>query len=478
MLNYFLIAIFFGYLIFESVRAYREVRSINAFSLGIRSISTYALGATITATWVSGSGFILDLTEFYKRGVLYFIESIGMILGLIIMSFLLVPRMERYLGKISVAAIMGEEYGPIVRVMTAICGILVIAGGLYIQFKIMGQVLFYLFPYGEQFYWTCLSSLIVIWYTFSGGINSVVHTDKIQALCFMGSLLIGSIIIQTNVTPAVPPQPDIIDILGEQFTFSYFSTRSPQQLWDSFLIFAYFIVPGLSPQTVQRISMGIHINQVKKAYLWSSSWLFIVLCLSCFISYMLYQVNPNLAKDELLPYILKIFSIDGTRAILAIGIISMCMSTADSNLNIGAILMANDTYKCNTLTSYQKLVFARYATITIGLISLVFCYKQGSFLQLLLFSKTFYVPLITVPLWAAIFKFKTTQRCCIITILFTFIYIVIYKFILHPDLNIIAYAMVFNAITFFSTHYIVEKWELLRVFGIRSKLKGDKSSTP
>jgi Na+/proline symporter len=39
--------------------------------MGIRSISTYALGATITATWVSGSGFIMDLTEFYSSGVLH-----------------------------------------------------------------------------------------------------------------------------------------------------------------------------------------------------------------------------------------------------------------------------------------------------------------------------------------------------------------------------------------------------------------------
>ena len=146
MLNYILLAIFFGYLIFESLTSFKEVRSINSFSLGIKAISTYALGATITATWVSGSGFILDLTEFYTRGLLYFLESVGMILGLIIMSMVLVPRMERYLGTMSVATIMGDEYGQIVRVITALSGCLVIAGGLYIQFKIMGQVLFYMFP--------------------------------------------------------------------------------------------------------------------------------------------------------------------------------------------------------------------------------------------------------------------------------------------------------------------------------------------
>lgn len=470
MLNYFLIIVFFGYLIFESVRSYREVKSINAFSLGIRSISTYALGATITATWISGSGFIIDLTEFYSRGFIHFFESIGMCFGLSIMSFFLVPRMTKYLGKISIATVMGEEYGQIVRVITAICGCIRVSGGVYIQFKIMGQVLFYLFPYGNEFIWTFISSAIVIWYSFAGGINSVVHTDKIQALCFGASLIIGVVLMQANILHT-PYTPDVSDNLNQQFTFSHLLTLSNEQLLDSLLLFLYFIIPGIEPSTMQRISMGIYINQVKKAWFYSIFWIGLALSLSCYFSYLVYQMNPNLQKPEILPYVMNIFEIDGTRAILAIGIISMCMSTADSNLNIGAILIANDTYKCNTLTPYQKLEFARWSTLIIGIVSLIFCLKKGSFLQIILFSATFYMPLITVPLWAAIFNFKTTQRCCLITMFFTSIYIVIYKFILHPDLNIIAYAMIFNGITLFSTHYIVEKWELLKCFGIRSQLK-------
>lgn len=473
MLNYILIFIFFSYLIIESFKSLKEVRSINAFSLGIRSISTYALGATITATWISGSGFMIDLTEFYSRGFIHFFESLGMCFGLLIMSFFLVPRMTKYLGKISIATVMGEEYGQIVRVITAICGCIRVSGGLYIQFKIMGQVLFYLFPYWNEFTWTVISSAIVIWYSFAGGINSVVHTDKIQVLCFGASLIIGVVLMQANIlhTPYIS---DVSSNLNQQFTFSHLLTFSNEQLLDSFLLFLYFMTPAIEPATMQRISMGIYIDQVKKAWFYSVFWIAFALSLSCYFSYLVYQMNPNLQKPEILPYIMNIFEIDGTRAILAIGIISMCMSTADSNLNIGAILIANDTYKCNTLTPLQKLEFARYSTIIIGVVSLLFCLKQGSFLQIILFSATFYMPLITISLWAAIFEFKTTQRCCLITMLFTFIYIVIYKFVLHPDLNIIAYAMVFNAITLFSVHHIIEKWELLKCFGITSQLKTKK----
>ena len=110
----------------------------------------------------------------------------------------------------------------------------------------------------------------------------------------------------------------------------------------------------------------------------------VVFASSCYFSYLVFQLNPNLEKGEILNYVLDLFFIDGTRAILIKGIISMCMSTADSNLNIGSILLANDTYKRKTLNIYEKLLFARASTVIIGLLALFFCFKEGSFLQILL----------------------------------------------------------------------------------------------
>ncbi|CAF3838852.1 unnamed protein product [Rotaria magnacalcarata] len=243
--------------------------------MGISSISTYALGATITATWVSGSGFFIDLTEFYSRGLIHFIESLGMCFALAITGMVIAPKMKRFLGKISVASIMGEEYGQTVRLITAFSGCFAVSGGIYIQFKLMGKVLFYLLPFLNESICIFISSLIVI---------------------------------------------------------------------------------GMSPHVVQRISMGINIKQVKYAYLWSAFWLGVVLAFSCYFSYLVFQTDPYLERDKILPAVLDIFSVDGTKAIL--------------------VIVANDTWKCNTLDPFEKLTFARYSTIGIGLLALLFCFKE------------------------------------------------------------------------------------------------------
>ena len=469
MIDYILIFGFLGYLAFSSFKSYKEIHSINAFSMGIRSISTYALGATITATWVSGSGFVMDLCEFYKEGASYFISSVGMCLTLSVVAIWIVPKMKRFLGKISVASIMGEEYGQTVRVITAISGCFAVSGGIFIQFKIMGKVLHYLLPFLNEPICIVISSSIVILYSFIGGINSVVHTDKIQAVCFTLALIIGIVLIKTTIKYETPSHG-----LGEHFYPSHLLTFNKEQWIDLILLFAYFLIPGMSPHVVQRISMGINLNQVKKAYLWSSLALFLVLIFSSWFAYLLFQIDPHIPGEKLLTTLLDLFTIDGTKAIVIIGIISMCMSTADSNLNIGAVLFANDLWKKNSLDKLSKLYVARKATILIGVLSLFFAFKEGSLLTIILFAQSFYMPIVTVPLLAIIFGFKTTERCCLIAMGVTFSYVAIFKLKIYPNFNIIPPAMLLNAIVLFASHYLIEKKELLKCFGISSQLKGKK----
>jgi Na+/proline symporter len=222
--------------------------------------------------------------------------------------------------------------------------------------------------------------------------------------------------------------------------------------------------------------MGINLNQVKKAYLWSSLALTAFLFAVCYFAWLLFQINPHIAPNKILLTLLDLFTFDGTKAILVIGIISMCMSTADSNLNIAAVLIANDTYKLNTFDKFQKLYFARGMTIIIGLLSLLFCFKEGSLLDIIIFAHTFYMPIIVPPFLAATFGFKTTERCALITMGVTFVFVVIFKFILKYKFNIIAPAMLFNLIILATSHYLIEKWEVLKCFGITSKLKEAKNA--
>jgi len=474
--DYFLIGIFTSYLIIESIRKIDKSESINSYAIGNKTFSTLALTSTITATWVSGSGFVLDLEEFHRDGFKYFLVSCGMCLNLIIMAYFLVPKMKSFLGKTSVALIIGNEYGELARNITAILGALTSCGGIAIQFKIMGNVIYYLIwgteePTNLNLYFSItIGAIITTFYTYSGGIRSVVRTDIVQSICFSIALIIAAAIFDTkiNITTAYNY---ISTETMEKFKPSSLLKLTSSELLDQFLLLGYFLIPGLKPQVVQRISMGKDINQVKTSYFWSGIALLVVLFLSCWISFLIFVSNPEISGKDLLPFLINSYQIPGTKAIIIIGIIAMCMSTADSNLNISAVLLANDLWLSKQLNPIQKIFTARYITLFIGLVSLVFAFKENSLFKIILLSASLYLPIISVPLLGLIFKWKTTNRVCVGTMILCLLFVIIFKFIFPIQLDVNFIGMVLNGILLIIGHYVVEKWELLKCFGIKSKLK-------
>lgn len=468
-LDNFILLIFVGYLLIASYQDIGESKNINAYAVGRRSFSTFALGTTITATFVSGSGFVLDLTEFYKNGWKFFFPVLCMIISFVLVATCIVPKMERFLGKTSVATIMGEEYGQTVRFITAITGVLGSAGIIAIQFKIMGNVAHTYIPDLSWQMCVIIFGLITTGYTVLGGIHSVVHTDTIQSICFVISICVATTLVYTKISGL--PLEEVVKIDKSHFDIMSIFTLKGQELESMILLGLYFLVPSMSPTIVQRISMGFNISQIKKSYLYSSLMIFVVISFTCLISYLLFEANLGKPIDNILEHFLKLFTIPGTTAIVVIGVLSMCMSTADSNINICAVLIANDMWKSNVANSMEKLLSARYFGCAIGIISILFSLYEGSLLSFILSFWCFYMGLVSIPLLALIFGFKITELCCLITMGVVFSYVVIFKFILNPSFNIIPSAMLLNLIVLVTSHYLIEKWEVLKCFGIKSKFK-------
>lgn len=96
----------------------QKVRGIKDYALGGRNFSTAALVATIVATGASGSGFFVTLSKTYTDGFYYMLARFGIGLDFLVLAFLLVPRMGEFLGKTSIAEVMGDLYGQKVRLIT------------------------------------------------------------------------------------------------------------------------------------------------------------------------------------------------------------------------------------------------------------------------------------------------------------------------------------------------------------------------
>ena len=72
----------------------QKVKTIKDYALGGRNFSTGALVSTITATWITGSGFFIVLSKTYTDGLYYFFASSCMAIQLFIIAFIFVPRMQ------------------------------------------------------------------------------------------------------------------------------------------------------------------------------------------------------------------------------------------------------------------------------------------------------------------------------------------------------------------------------------------------
>lgn len=121
-----------------------KINTIKDYALGDRNFNTSTLVSTLVATWVSGSLFVLGISETYSKGIIFIlINVIGNLVSFVIVAFVFAPRMSEFLGTVSVASAMHSLYGKEVRIITAICGIISVAGYIAVQFKINAVVFGY-----------------------------------------------------------------------------------------------------------------------------------------------------------------------------------------------------------------------------------------------------------------------------------------------------------------------------------------------
>jgi len=392
------------------------------------------------------------------------------------------------LGKTSIASYMSERYGQIVGNTVCILGAICSMGGIGIQFKIMGECLCFFFDLDiTKYSLHCIvfSSVVIIFYTASGGIRNVVRTDIIQTICFTIALLVGigsfngQEFIKQHHDQQTKTEHQIIDdnknkdITNSKYkpSIQVFTNMTLNEFFVFILYLGYFIIPGFKPHVVQRVSMAKNLNQAKKSYYIASIALVIILVLSCYLSYLLINLSLIDHNKPLLKSLIDSYNTPLVKGIFVIGVISMCMSTADSNLNITSILLANDLFLTRNLKPLSKIYLARFLTVIVGLLSIMYAVQKTKLFSIILLSGSFYLPTVTIPIMVTVLGYKITNRCCITAIGLSLIFVVITKFIIPVSFDINFIGMLLNLFILIAFHYIVEKWEWLKPFGVTSQLK-------
>jgi Na+/proline symporter len=200
MIDLIIVAAYFIFIIIATYKSVDKIEGINSFAIGERKFSTYALTSTISATWVSGSGFFIDISDTYKKGWYYLFPALCMGILLLLVARVFVPRMQEFLGQTSVATAMGKIYGNKVRMITALAGVVACCGPIAIQFKAVGYIGEYFLKLDNLYFVIGVGTIVTI-YSFFGGIKAVVNTDIIQknAKIIHANIAAGTPITQPNV---------------------------------------------------------------------------------------------------------------------------------------------------------------------------------------------------------------------------------------------------------------------------------------
>lgn len=393
----------------------RGVTTLRGYAIGDKDFSTATLVATIIATWISGEIFFTGIVETYTHGASFlYICLIGDFFSLFLIGKLFAPRMTEFLGKLSIAEAMGSLYGNKVRIVTAVSGFIGVAGIIAVQLKIAGL----LFEYAlgvAPIYGIILSGVIITLYSSLGGIKSVTLTDVVQFATFgviipvISYFLLGNIESTQLITETLTTNP----IFDNKLIFSF----SNPELYLFISLFLWSAIPSFNPAFFQRVAMAQDVKQASSAFIIAAFVCLLLAIIICWIGILVLSSQPKMSgESEIFQYILSNSdSFSGFKGVILIGIMAMVMSTIDSYINSSAVLIVHDLRQSLNISFIKNELFAtRIGSMLIGLVSILFAMRQGSFMELFLWASMFYMPVVSVIFILAILGFRSTTKAALI----------------------------------------------------------------
>ena len=296
------------------------------------------------------------------------------------------------------------------------------------------------------------SAFILVTYSISGGIRAVAFTDVMQFITFM--IVVPSIIISIWTVGDF----NNIDGVGDRILDKMlsFNSISGTDYWTFFLL---ALVPSTSPAIFQRMIIGRTTSQVKKAHYIAGLIYWIFCLMSALIGIVLFVYNPNIEIDTVFGFLVDEFTYAGLLGVNLASILAMEMSTADSHLNTSAVMISHDLCKPFGILQNERaqLLFSRVFIFIVGVLGTVMSLYFKDLISLLLFTKNFYDPIVTMPLLMSILGFRSSPRVVLCAMFSGFVTVILWKWKVQPIVGFdsLIPAMLVNTITFFTVHYIL-----------------------
>lgn len=186
----------------------RKQRDTEDYFLAGRRMPAWAVAFSVIATAISAASFIGGPQQSYAGDLTYLSANLGAILGVVVVALVFLPQYYRY-NVATVYEVMGIRFGAPARFATAITFLVgrVLADGSRV---FMAAIPLSLIVWGDAenkhlFSAIAVLMLVGVFYTFIGGIASIIWTDVIQTFVFIAALVAAFVLLLHRI-PAEPDQ--------------------------------------------------------------------------------------------------------------------------------------------------------------------------------------------------------------------------------------------------------------------------------
>ena len=438
------------------LRAGRNIKDIREYAIANKMYGLGIVTITFLATYLEGNNIIGTQKSILTYGLIVGIPPLASIAMFFYAGVLIVPRMERFTRSITMGDIMVELYGQYGGVITGIMGAFFTVCIVGAQVVALGHICQTMLDWPA--YWGIgVGGLVLITYSSVGGIKAVTLTDVFQFLIFIIMIpIIANIAISEvgGVKALFKQLPvDKLTVYHNERFFHYLST---------FFFWCLFPAVLTSPAIIQRILMIKDRKQASKMLFLGASVTFVIRTLILLTSLSVIVLAPDLKPTSggAFTYIMQTYFPPTLYTLGVVGMLAVIMSTVDSILNAGGLLLTHNVLKPwhdKHGRTFDELKWVRYVTFLMGCGGVIAAFHAANEVRTLGYlGVASFVPVITIPFVAGVMGLKTNTKTFLTSSVVTIIAFIIARAYLPDALGhlLLPISVLANGLSFFGDHYL------------------------
>jgi SSS family solute:Na+ symporter len=417
-LDYIIILVYVGFMLYVGFYFSRKKKGFDDYFMAGRGLTAPLLVGTLVSTFY-GLDTLFGTSEvgFFEGISAFFAYSLPYTALYVVMAFLAPKFKEKFPAGSTMQEITFKKYGKTAGIFASIAAYLYSTNTM----EMMGIGFMLRLLTGMPFWLgTVIGAVVVILYTWTGGLWAVTMTDFVQFVAMMITVGLALIIGWNAVGGVSRVWEGLIAWTGSAEDAGYFFSAGAGYLTPWTLV-AYSITALAvlcEPAFFQRMFASASAKEIKKAFaIGVPMWLSFDWCVSFLgilgAAAIGLGIIPEVEANEALFAVVGQYLPIGVMGIFVAGVLACAMSTADSYFLVAGGVIGYDLYKgvINPKADDRKVErITKYGMLASGVLSIVLAFTFERIMEVWVFQATIIITTCLIPVYFGTFSKKAPKK--------------------------------------------------------------------